>query len=101
MSWKDNRRRKRVWYEHYRRVCERLLKMFAGNQEVAAEALAYEFFRLYEAYHLHGRRRIARSAEESLMLAIRDVGLNDFGVAGKLYISGSRPALPGQNGQVI
>lgn len=76
MSWQDNRRRKRVWYRHYRQLAEELSGLMQRSamtgQPIAAEAILKMFYDLYERRRLHRRNSSAKSAYESLLLACTD-----------------------------
>ena len=78
MSWKENRRRKRVWYRHYRELCNELASLAAGanGPTIPASRIIEMFFNLYERRRLHGKRRVADSAAESLKLALADSNLD-------------------------
>jgi len=79
MTWQDSRRRKRVWYRHYKRLCDELMALqqaaLKSGQPVAAEAFIKIMFDLYEQRRLHRRKRVAYSAWESFELAAKDAGL--------------------------
>jgi hypothetical protein len=96
MSWQDNRRRKRTWYKHYRRIAEQMVNLMSGPEPMAAEALVIEFFKVYETYRMHGKRRIANSAWESIALAVKDTGLMDVSLHKMQHQTGSRMTCKGQ-----
>jgi len=92
MSWKDNRRRKRVWYGYYYDVCRdvRLLIQQAQSSGVpiAAEALVKIVYDMNERRRLHKKRRVATSALESLVLAVKDSGIEKVLLMPKLWPDG-------------
>lgn len=103
MSWKDNRRRKRVWYQHYKSLCDQLLAMInskePGSNVIAGEAIIKMFFDLYESRRMHKRRRVAESAWESFELAARDSGLDKVSLQPRVYGTNSpRPPARGEFG---
>lgn len=89
MGWKDNRRRKRTWYRHYRQLCDELVRLVSESRRtgspIAGEAIIQMFFALFERRRMHKRRRIAMSAQESLKLAAEDSGLTRLGLTTKWY----------------
>jgi len=101
MSWQDNRRRKRTWYKHYRRIADEMVSLMSGPEPMAAEALVIEFFKVYEKYRMHGKRRIADSAWESIALAIKDTGLSDVSLHKIQHRTGSRMPCKGQLNVVV
>lgn len=80
MSWRENRQRKRVWYQHYLELAKELEELMDAAQKddrgIATEAILKMFFDLYERRRLHRRKRAALSAWASLELAIKDLGLD-------------------------
>lgn len=77
MSWKENRRRKRIWYSHYRRLCDELAeKVIDQAKPLRAQDIILMFYDTYERYRLHKRRKTANSALDSLRLAVADTGLD-------------------------
>lgn len=110
MSWQDNRRRKRTWYKHYRRLCDQLVALTTAAEEsrerapgnaapVAAEAIIKMFFDLYEERRMHKRRRVANSAFESLFLAAKDSGLTSIALTPVRYADNfGRPPAIGEFG---
>jgi len=102
MSWKDNRRRKRVWYRHYKELCEKLLALVnagePGSNVIAGEAIIKMFFELYESRRMHKRRRVAESAWESFELAARDSGLDKITLQPRVYTNTARPPARGEFG---
>lgn len=82
VTWVENRRRKRTWYKHYRRLCDELIVIVkesnANSTPIQAERIMMMFFRLYEDMRLHRRASTAKSAAESLALAINDTDLNGW-----------------------
>lgn len=93
MTWKDNRRRKRTWYKHYKSLCEELIAIMkpvqgrvgGGDRALAAEGILQMFFELYERRQLHGRKRVAKSAYESIRLAVQDSGLDRWDLVPREY----------------
>lgn len=81
MSWRDNRRRGRIWYAHYEMVCRRIKKMIAeadrDNRDLNAAEIALLVFDVWDIRRLHGTRAAARSAMKSMELAIKDTRLSD------------------------
>ena len=108
MSWQDNRRRKRTWYKHYRRLCDQLVAMVNASEAVppgtprtpvAGEAIIKMFFDLYEERKMHKRRRVANSAFESLELAAKDSGLTSIALTPARYTDNfGRPPAIGEFG---
>jgi hypothetical protein len=102
MSWRENRRRKRTWYKHYRRLCDQLVattNAAGAGSPVAAEAIIKMFFDLYEERKLHKRRRVANSAFESLELAAKDSGLTSIALTPTRYSENmGRPPAIGEFG---
>ena len=109
MGWKENRRRKRTWYKHYRELANQVADLIAKDEYIAPEAFVMLMFQMYERYRLHGKRRIAQSAYESMYLACRDAGLTGYALQRRAYdkrpdgipglmppeVRGVRPANPG------
>jgi hypothetical protein len=91
MGWKENRRRKRTWYRHYKGIADDIARLCKGPQPIAAEALVGLFFELYERRRLHGKRRVAESAFESMRLACLDAGLGDASLQARTWPAGTRP----------
>lgn len=77
MSWKENRRRKRTWYIHYKGLAEKILAA-SELKQISGLELLMMFYELYESRGLHRNRRIATSAFESFKLAAEDIGLGKF-----------------------
>jgi hypothetical protein len=98
MSWKENRRRSRTWYKHYRRVAKAVSNLLVGSggRDIAAEAIVNLFFELYESRKLHGKKFIAESAYDSMLLACRDAGLDKLTLTRTVYLQ--RP--PGRYGEL-
>jgi hypothetical protein len=97
MGWKENRRRKRTWYRHYKQIADEVVGLVrrGGEPQVAAEAIVCLFYELYERRRLHGKRRVAVSAFESMLLACRDAGLGDMTLQARTYAAGTRPTSRG------
>lgn len=80
MSWKDNRRRNRSWYRHYRQLADELqdlvIRSSREEKPIAPEAILKMFFDLFERRRLHKRRRCADSAWASIELAVKDTKLD-------------------------
>lgn len=95
MSWKDNRRRRRVWYLRYKSLCEDVRQLIDSGRQIAAEEFVNMVFRENERRRLHGKRRIANSAYESMMLAARDSGLMDTALMPVRYSAGERVRVEG------
>lgn len=91
MGWKENRRRNRTWYKHYKGIADDIARLCKGPQPIAAEALVGLFFALYERRRLHGKRRVAESAFESLKLACSDAALGDASLQARTWPAGTRP----------
>jgi hypothetical protein len=102
MSWQNNRRRKRTWYRHYRKLCDQLVGLTGASRDgtpVAAEAIIKMFFDLYEERRMHKRRRVANSAWESFELAAKDSGLTRMVLTPGVYAAGvKRPPAIGEFG---
>jgi hypothetical protein len=99
MSWKDNRRRKRTWYRHYKWLCDRVKELigpYGRGESIAAEAFVRIMFELYESRRMHRRRRIATSAFESLKLACEDTGLTKIGLVPQQWVAQPRPQSKGE-----
>ena len=95
MGWKENRRRKRTWYLHYRWLADQVKGMIERG-EFAPEAMVEIMYRLYESRRLHGKRFIAESAYESMRLACEDAGLGRYSLVPQRYSSGRPPGAPGE-----
>ena len=93
MGWKDNRRRKRTWYRHYKDLADALRGLLAEGP-VAAEGIIGIMFDMYERRRMHGKRFIANSAYDSLRLACADAGLTQLGVQSGTGLR--RPGMPGE-----
>lgn len=94
MGWKENRRRKRTWYQHYRNLASALRALMnetRAGQAIAPEAILKIMFDAYERRRLHGKRFIADSAYDSMLLACRDEGLSDRALAPLRWARGERP----------
>ena len=102
MGWRENRRRKRTWYRHYKTLCDRLVTLIQNSQQtgapLAAEAIIKMFFDLYENRKLHKRKRIADSALDSMVLAAEDSGLTRIGLTAAVWPPeyGNRPTSVGE-----
>jgi hypothetical protein len=107
MSWQDNRRRRRIWYAHYKYLADRVLALMSppphpdGARLVAAEALVRLLWDVYEQHRLHRNQRIASSAFDSMVLACQDAGLDRISIDPSLYPDAAGVGRPPCRGEFI
>jgi hypothetical protein len=93
MSWKENRRRERVWYKYFRSIVDQFKRLLDSGAPVPAEAVLGILHAANSEMRVYRNGRIADSALLSLVQAAEDSGLSAMNLSAKEKSTSMKPEL--------